>query len=60
MSKKTITKVCETCGSENIVRDAPVRWDVAAQRWQMTDVYDGAHCEDCQADCEIADKVNDS
>ena len=43
-----INKVCERCGSEDIVVSARAYWSVTKQQWEMRDVWpDEAWCEDC-------------
>ena len=45
--------VCETCGSDDVSRDAWSDWDVAAQAWVLRTVFDYAHCHACDAETRI-------
>lgn len=40
--------VCETCGSEDVVRDAWAAWNVEKQEWGLENVFDDMFCEDCE------------
>ncbi len=48
-----VKMTCKTCGSENVGRDAFVRWDVQFQRWELSTVYDNAYCLDCEGETTI-------
>lgn len=51
-----IEKRCRHCGSRNVVRDAPVRWNVETQAWELSgDPYDDATCEDCNDETKLVD-----
>ncbi|KZC32641.1 hypothetical protein RhoFW510R10_12060 [Rhodanobacter sp. FW510-R10] len=46
--------VCAQCGGTDVVMEAAVRWDVDAQDWYSTTIYDkSGHCEDCDADVRL-------
>lgn len=38
---------CETCGSEDVRRDASVAWNVERQSWELAVIYEKGSCEDC-------------
>ena len=42
-----ITKVCETCGSDNVYVEAYARWNVDAQSWALATKFDNYYCGDC-------------
>lgn len=42
--------VCSKCGGENVLRDAYASWDVEAQEWLLSSVYDAFRCDDCGHD----------
>jgi hypothetical protein len=46
----TIRPVCPCCGSDNLTRDATVRWDVDGQAWDLAGTYDCQTCERCGAE----------
>jgi len=52
-----IKLVCDTCGSDDIVRDATARWNVAAQDWALSDVMDDTTCEQCGAEVDVREEV---
>ena len=47
---KKVKMVCETCGGEDVRRDASVAWDTETQTWELVAVYDSATCETCDTD----------
>jgi hypothetical protein len=50
-------KVCSACGSDNVVSDAWVRWDVASQEGVLDDVFPGDDfCHACEAGTTIKDR----
>ncbi|UJJ60598.1 hypothetical protein [Rhodanobacter denitrificans] len=56
-SEPRVEKVCAECGGTNVVMEAAVRWDVDAQEWCITTIYDkSGHCDDCDADVGIDDR----
>lgn len=42
--------ICSKCGGENVLRDAYASWDVDAQEWALSSVYDTFRCDDCGHD----------
>lgn len=51
-----ITIHCETCGSEDVRRDASVEWNSELQMWEVVVVYDAADCEDCGGETNLIEK----
>lgn len=47
-----VQPLCRNCGSENIARDAAARWDIAAQDWTITGLFDSTSCDDCGAESD--------
>lgn len=45
---------CELCGSSDTSRDGYARWDIATQKWEVTDMSDYTWCHEC--DNEITGK----
>ena len=40
---------CKNCGSEDILLDADLRWDVEKQEWRVNQVYfEGTWCDGCE------------
>lgn len=39
--------VCAHCGSDEVSRDAAVRWDIGMQAWQISSIYDNGSCDHC-------------
>lgn len=42
-----LTMVCRNCGSEDVTRDAVVRWSVEDQAWEVSGIFDNADCDHC-------------
>jgi hypothetical protein len=38
---------CIRCRSQNVSRDGRADWDPELQRWSLREVFDYAHCHDC-------------
>ena len=51
-----VRMVCETCGSEDVSRDAWGDWDVEAQDWVLRTVFDYAHCHACDGETHIEER----
>lgn len=51
-SKALAVPICRDCGSTEIVRDASARWDVAAQDWTLSGVYDCTFCDECNGESD--------
>lgn len=48
MSERKVKLVCPYCGSDDIIRDGPLTWDIEAQGWKSCgDMYDDMSCEAC-------------
>ena len=45
--------VCRHCKSENILIDAYAQWNVAAQDYVITTIFDNAECIDCGGQTQI-------
>ena len=53
-------KVCARCGSHNVKVDAWAEWHSAAQCWEIAQLFDTAHCDDCDGETTIVDKAAQS
>lgn len=51
-----VRKICETCGSTEVVRDAWAEWDEDDQQWVLQNVFDDAYCETCEGSATIIDE----
>lgn len=40
--------VCDMCGSSDIVKDAWAAWDIDAQDWELSSVFDDNFCQNCE------------
>lgn len=47
--------VCSFCGGNNVKRDAWAAWNMEKQQWELCDVYDHGHCEDCEGESHLED-----
>lgn len=55
MSK--VRKVCKECGSEDVVSDAWVGWNIETQEWDSVDiVFDMEYCKNCDGETTIIDE----
>jgi hypothetical protein len=50
------TKVCQYCGSDNIVFDAWARWDPIKEEFVLGQVFEQVFCNDCGAETADIDK----
>lgn len=41
---------CPDCGSENVSKDATVRWDVDNQDWSISGIKSVGFCSDCKTE----------
>jgi hypothetical protein len=55
-SKAAVVPICRYCGSTEIVRDASARWDVAAQDWRLSGVFDCTFCDECNGESDTLAK----
>lgn len=54
-----VTYVCNTCGSDDVSRDAWAEWDVEEQRWVLRTEFDYAHCHRCDSETRLIEvKLN--
>lgn len=51
-AKKT-SFVCSHCGSSEVFRDAWSAWDKAKQCWELSTVFDYAHCDKCEGETSL-------
>lgn len=49
-----IRKICNNCGSANVVTDAWACWDEDAQEWVLDEVFEYEYCCNCEQDISIA------
>lgn len=47
MEKQKVKIICAECGSDNVRRDAYAEFDVDAQEWVLSTVFDQGYCEAC-------------
>jgi len=50
-----IRKVCGTCGSDEVTKDAWAVWDENEQDWVLDNVFDYEYCMNCEGDSNIID-----
>ena len=48
--------VCAHCGGTNVMRDAWADWNEDTQDWELGNVYDAAHCDDCDGETRIEEE----
>lgn len=44
------TRLCPSCGSDDVVKDACARWNPAAREWEISSLYDSETCCACDAE----------
>jgi hypothetical protein len=47
--ERKMKAICKYCDSNNVTRDACVKWDEFNQVWSLVAVYDNGDCNDCGA-----------
>ncbi len=47
-----VKPVCSSCGSDTLVRDACVRWDIETQKWDLSDSYECTICDLCGSESD--------
>jgi len=47
MKTQAVKMVCSNCGSDDVTRDAVVRWSIQSQQWEVSNVFDNSDCEAC-------------
>lgn len=55
-----VTKICSTCGSDDVFVDASAVWDGVQQQWELEDSHvdvSQAFCRDCNNSCTLKDEV---
>lgn len=54
MHKQPTKPVCAACGSDDVLGDAYVAWNVDGQAWEVSAVFDnGAVCNACDGECSL-------
>ncbi len=48
-----VTMICSFCESENVIRDAWVRWDKEKQEWGILQVTDLELCQNCAEEYQV-------
>lgn len=51
-----VTIVCQTCGSDDVRRDADATWSVDAQEWELNTVFDHGDCEKCGQEATLVER----
>lgn len=52
-----VKMVCDSCGSQDVQRDAWAEWSVEEQEWVLSQCFDHAFCNDCAGECHIVDEA---
>jgi hypothetical protein len=50
---KRYAMVCNSCGSDEVSRDAWADWDVKNQQWVLGSVFDYGHCHKCDGETRL-------
>lgn len=57
MEQSKVKKCCKYCGGENISIDATARWNVGAQQWEISALFDNSDCDDCGGETIVVDQT---
>lgn len=52
--------ICQSCGSERVVRDAWASWNPEYGLWELDQVFDDAHCHQCEHETQLSWKRLDA
>jgi len=47
------TFVCESCGSDDVLKDAYAEWDLLKQAWVLSAVFDHTICNTCDGETNV-------
>lgn len=50
---KRVYMRCESCGSEDVRKDAFAEWKAAAGAWVLAETYDACHCNACEGEAKL-------
>ncbi|MFP3645170.1 hypothetical protein [Paraburkholderia sp. SIMBA_054] len=50
---------CPNCGSEDVSKDAAVRWCFETQQWEVSGIFDNANCDACESELKHLDEVSE-
>lgn len=56
MTSSLIKKVCRTCGSENVWKDANARFNTVTQQYELASLFDAEYCDDCDSETHIEEE----
>jgi len=48
-----VKRVCTTCGSDDVRRNADLIWSIIDQKWEIISEYDSFDCEVCGCGCQL-------
>lgn len=52
--------VCQTCGSERVAKDAWACWNPETGLWELENVFDDAHCHQCEGQTKLVWKRSEA
>lgn len=47
---------CDHCRGDNVMRDAFARWNITAQKWELSSVFDQGYCDDCEGETRLVER----
>lgn len=50
-----IKYTCKHCGGTNVTMDCVARWNVDAQKWEMSAELDNTDCDDCGGETTLVE-----
>lgn len=48
--------VCGACGSDSVMRDAWAEWNTENQAWELGQVFDAGHCDNCDGEARLVER----
>jgi hypothetical protein len=48
---------CERCSGVAVTRDAWAEWDVGAQAWKLSEMFDFAFCHQCHRETRLVERA---
>lgn len=52
---RKVVPVCARCYSDDVTRDAVVKWDSAKNDWSVCTVFDNSDCQSCGGEADLVD-----
>jgi len=57
MTTQRETRICNTCSSEDVVKDAWAVWNKDKQEWVLDCIFDNEFCKNCEGETTVIDGI---